>query len=212
MEIIPIIAGFVFIAFGSFMIYDTYTFRKIADEVKGKLLGYEHHMSRSKNGSTKMYTPVVEFDYRETYYCFKATISTSRMSYEIGEQVSVLLRNNDPDNARLKTNSRYWLGGLFAFMGVIALAVGVVNFRFDKLSLLIAAGLLLMIAFQAVSFKQKLEDKNINSLRELIDYKANKKSETVVDFPVTDSLFVEEGGRSVSSNNYQPTAELITKK
>ncbi|MFT5521938.1 MAG: hypothetical protein ACI9IA_002544 [Enterobacterales bacterium] len=212
MEIIPVIAGFVFIAFGCFMLYDTYTFRKVAEQITGKLKGYEHHISRSKNSSTKMYTPVIEFRYLGDEYRFKGTISSSSMPYEIGDSVPVLLKKNDPDNARLKTNARYWLGGIFALIGFIALGVGLANFNFDKMTLIIAAIILVTMAYKAVHFKQKLEDNNIHSFRDLVDYKNNNTHKTDINsasVSATESLFVEDETKTVNENNYQPSANFI---
>ena len=212
MEIIPVVVGFVFIAFGCFMLYDTYTFRKVAKQITGKIKGYEHHISRSKNNTTKMYTPVIEFHYRGADYCFKGTISSNTMAYDIGESVPVLLKKNDPNNARLKTNLRYWLGGVFALLGFIALGVGLANFNFDKSTLIMSAIILSAMAYQAVHFKQKLEDRNIHSFRDLVDYKKNNSNKVDMkssSVRATDSLFVEDKTKTINENNYQPSANFI---
>ncbi|MFT6268857.1 MAG: hypothetical protein ACJAVV_001672 [Alphaproteobacteria bacterium] len=212
MESIPVIVGFVFIAFGCFMLYDTYTFGKVAKQITGKLKGYEHYISNKEFDSTKMYTPVIEFRYRGDEYCFKCTMSSSSMFYDIGESVPVLLKDNNPHNARLKTNLPYCLGGIFAFLGFVVLAVGLANFHFDQVTLTISAIILLVITYQAVQFKQKLEDKNIHSFRDLVDYKkhtAHKTEKKASRVSATESLVVDHKVKTINKHNYQPSANFI---
>ncbi|MCP4411230.1 MAG: DUF3592 domain-containing protein [Gammaproteobacteria bacterium] len=204
-----------FVAFGCFMLFDTYSFRKVALEITGKLKGYEHHISRSKNGSTKMYTPVIEYNYQGDEYCFKSTISSSSMPYEIGETIPVLLKKNDPDNARLKTNSRYWVGAISALLGFVTLGVGLANFNFDRISLIISAIVLTVIALQAVKFKQKLENKNIHSFKNFVESKSNivpKSDSNYSNISATDSLFPEDDIDTLNDKNYQPSADFIQTK
>lgn len=96
-----------------------------------------------------MYTPVVEFHSDCLTYCFRASISSTTMPYEVGETVPVLYRENDPHDARILTNLRYIFGGVFLLRGSIALAVGVTTFRTNSYSVLVATSILVFFGVAA---------------------------------------------------------------
>lgn len=199
MEIIPIFIGMLFIAIGAYLTYDTYNFRKIAVRSQGKLLGYESHISKSSKGHrSTMYTPVIEFRCKGESYCFKATISRGDMPQKIGESVPVLYLENNPHDARMFTNLRYWLGGIFAVMGLIAFVIGVASFRFDTFSLLIAFAILVSFIYKIIQLKSKFNKKGVHSFD---DFKKNMQQKVSGDDSILDSE---------SNKNYQPSNEFIT--
>lgn len=215
MEIIPIIFGCIFSTIGIFLLYDTYYFRQIATLTDGKLVGYESHLSRSKNhGQTTMYTPVVEFNHLDEIYCFKTSVSSSNMPYEIEQAVPVLYLEQDPHDARIKTNMRYWVGGIFSAIGLTALVFGLINFQYDTFSLILAGSILTFVGFKIFKFKQKLNDKGIHSIA---DIKKKFKQEKAVSMQTSDVstndssnnyLHKKEINATVNKN-YQPSDELI---
>jgi hypothetical protein len=203
MEIIFVIVGFIFTAFGGYFLFDTYNFRKISQMVTGRLVGYESHISKSsKGGTSTMYAPVVEFLCNGETYSFKATISSNTMPYKIGESVPVIYLENDPHNARLRTNTRYIIGGAFALMGVVVLTIGVVNFQYNRTSLFVAAGVLAFLIYKIIKVKSRFNAKGINSLKDL------KNSDKTGD-DLLDGL-TEHNAHDTTDKNYRPSESLIT--
>jgi hypothetical protein len=203
MEIIPIIVGFLFSAIGGYILFDTYNFRKISQLVMGNLVGYESHISKSrKGGSTTMYAPVVEFISNGKVFCFKGNISSGSMSYTVGGSVPVLYMNNDPHNARIRTNLRYVFGGAFAFIGIIALAIGIANFRSDKFSLIIAAVVIGVFIFKILKIKSRFNAKGIQTV-------ADFKNRAKTGDPLLDGLTTHNASEA-KDKNYRPSENLIT--
>lgn len=199
MESIPIVVGLLFFTIGGYILFDTYKFRKISRKVAGRLLGYEPHTSSSKNGT--MYTPVVEFVCNGDTYCFKASISSNLMPYKMGKPVPVLYLENDPHNARIRTNIRYMLGVIIALFGAGALTIGVVNFSTNGYSLIVSFGVLGYMAYKALKFKAKLNAKGVHTLD---DIKEAVKNPGFIESDLTMSDI-----QSHSDKNYQPSENLI---
>ncbi len=198
MEIIPVVVGLLFIAFGVYLTYDTYNFRKIAVHSRGKLIGYESHISRSNNGHrSTMYTPVIEFPCKGETYCFKATISRGNMPHAVGSSLPILYLKSDPHNARLFTNLRYWMAGIFTFIGLIAFFVGAANFSFDGFSLLITMAILITLIVKGLKLKKKLNQKGIHTFDDIKDSIQQAKLDH--DISSTESV----------KKNYQPSSEMI---
>ena len=185
------------------MLFDTYNFRKISQLVMGRLVGYESHVSKSrKNGSTTMYTPVIEFDCNGEVYSFKSKIGSSTMSYKVGESVPVIYLESDPHNARLRTNSRYLIGGAFAFMGIVAFTIGAVNFQYNRTSLFVAAGVLALLIYKIIKAKSRLTAQGIHASNDI-----NNKDKT--GDPLLDGL-TAHNSREVLDKNYRPSEKMIT--
>jgi hypothetical protein len=203
MGIIPVIVGFALTAFGGYFLFDTYNFRKISQLVMGRLVGYESHISKSrKGGASTMYTPVVEFPCNGETYSFKATISSSTMPYKVGESVPVIYLENDPHNARLRTNSRYLIGGAFSFMGLVALTIGVVNFQYNRASLFVVAGVLALLIYKIIKAKSRVNAQGIHTSN---DFKTKDNTGDAL----LDGL-TAHNAREASDKNYRPSVNLIT--
>ena len=214
MEIVFIIVGLIFAGIGFYFIFDTKNFREIAEQTQGKVVGYESHESRSsKGGTTTMYNAVVEFNHRGDTYRFKGSIGSSNMPYEVGEMVPVLFMADDPHNARIRTNLRYVLGGIFAGLGTIATVVGLFTFQTDKFSLIIAAVIIGVFLIKALRFKKKMAEKGITSLKDVKNLSkvinASSKTQATHQDVTADSLLDNLGDNSVEKKNYQPSENLI---
>jgi len=124
MEIIFLIVGSVFFLLGLYMLYDSMQFRKNSDSVLGTVVGYEKVIrpASRNSGSRIMYYLVVEFTYVNRHR-FKGDIGSSAMSYNIGEEVEVMLLNSEPSTARVKRPARLLLGAVFALIGLVAIIV-----------------------------------------------------------------------------------------
>ncbi len=205
MGIIPLIAGLVFLAIGLYLIYDTQNFRKIAVHSKGKILGYESHISHSNNRTQTMYTPIIEFQCRGETYTFESSISSGNMSYEIDQEVPVLYMKDNPHEARLLTNVRYWLGGVFSFIGLIAFIIGIINFDFDLFSLVLSLIILLTLTYKGLKIKNRLNKKGIHSFDDIKNQYQTEKKQNKDDNNTVES-------NSSFNKNYAPSQELITNK
>ncbi len=222
MEIIPIFVGVIFMGIGGYLLFDTYNFRQISHQVSGRVLGYESHQSRNSNGgSSTFYAPVIEFSCKGNTYCFKATISSNSMSYPIGSEVPVLYLESNPHNARIRTNMRFILGGIFTLMGGIAFTIGVVNFSFNWITLIVGLALLGKLGHMAIKFKSKLNAQGIHTLDEfkakIKESKTNKsagdkfgETETSEKMLSVNGLPPEQPARAKAAKNYIPSQSMIS--
>lgn len=125
---IPIIVGCLFIIISVYFLFDTYNFRKRSRQTLGRVVDYESSILHSKEtGTSTVYTPVVDFEYNDSTYRFKSDISRSIKPYDVGQSVPVIFLESDPDNARIRTDFRYVIGGGFLLLGIICLVVGIAN-------------------------------------------------------------------------------------
>lgn len=197
--IIFIIVGIPFVLFGLYFIADTYNFRKFAAQTDGKVLGYEKEVSRSRqHGSSTTYSPVIEFVLGVETYRFKAGISSSNMSHQIGDTVPVYYKANDPHEAQIKSSLRYILGGAFFAMGAVAVTIGAINIELGLETLGLGALILGSIAYKFFQVKARANAQGIHTVAEYIA--AGKADEPGLD----GGLYGTEG------KNYQPGENFIT--
>lgn len=197
--IIFLIVGIPFVLFGLYFIVNTYNFRKFAAQVDGKVLGYEKEVSRSRQrGSSTTYSPVIEFVLGVETYRFKAGMSSSNMSHQIGETVPVYYKTNDPHEAQIKSSLRYIFGGVFLAMGAVAVTIGAINIELGLETLGFGALILGSIAFKFFQVKARANAKGIYTMAEYIA--AGKGDEASLDR----GLYGTEG------KNYQPSENFIT--
>ena len=137
------IVGTLFMVLGLFMLLDAYFFRKRARRIRGEVVAYEKH--RSKNGY--MYNPVVTYEDQGKVYRFTSDIGSSEMDYTLGEEVEVLLLDDQHSVARLKRNDRFFIASIFLFLGSVAVGTGVSEVTDDATQLLaVELSLLLLVA------------------------------------------------------------------
>ena len=168
---IVLIVGTVFFLVGSYFIYNTYTFRKNADRIIGKVVGYEKEYRKRTNNSSggTYYYVVVEYVYVNRYR-FKGDIGSSMMSYDIGDEVEVLIMNGDHATARIKRPARVILGAAFTGMGLIALGVFFSQYESSNESLFSWVFILPVLLIPVYIFyktKKKINQLGVHSLTEL---------------------------------------------
>lgn len=84
------LVGLLFATLGIYMVLDTYSFRKRARTVRGKVFGYESR--QSKNGPT--YQAVVQYRDQGNIYLFRSDIGSSAITHNINDDVDVLILEN----------------------------------------------------------------------------------------------------------------------
>lgn len=123
MAILFTLSGMLFILFGGYMVWDARHFRQHAYEVPGKVVALEQRFSSSSNTSRQTYYPIVEYQLGQTFQ-FRAGMGSRPPSHVIGEEVVVMVNQQNPRLARLKGIGRTLFGKVFAGLGAMALAIG----------------------------------------------------------------------------------------
>lgn len=196
--ILFIIVGIPFALFGLYFIADTRNFRQRATITQGKVLGYEKSSSRDNNGrSSTTYAPVIEFVLRPNTYRFKAGVSSSSMSYEIGEDVPVYYLPKNPHEAQIKSNMRYIFGGIFLAIGLVIATIGAINIELGLETLILGPLVLATLGYKFFKIKAKANENGIHTMADFIA--ASKGEQPSLDR----DLYGTEG------KNYQPSDDLI---
>jgi hypothetical protein len=78
-----------------------------AEKVKGTFVFY---VEDNDTAEGKLFYPVIEFKYKEKVYRFKGREGTS---YELNQEIPVLLEHKDPDKPLVFTTGSFWLYPLF---------------------------------------------------------------------------------------------------
>ena len=182
MTIIFAIAGIPFALIGFYFLIETYRFNQVSQSVDGEVHDniIRHGKDSDGNASISIY-PVINFFFAGSYYRFQADISDGRERV-IGSPVTVLIKDNDPFTARLKSNARYWLGGIFAVLGTIFIFIGIHETRLSDFAFLSHAAQLgpmgflfsaffvlpiIVIPYKLYQLKQKLNRAGVHSFRDI---------------------------------------------
>lgn len=123
--------GGIMLAIVVYLIQSNYQFAQRAIPVKGVVVRYDNHQSSNDNGgSTTMYTPTFEYDFEGKTYTYKSNTSSSSPSYEIGEEVDVLVDPNDPNEILIDNFWEKWfLPAVLGFMGAMFSGMGYLVYR-----------------------------------------------------------------------------------
>ena len=196
------IVGTVFATLGLFMYLDAYFFRKKADTVHGKVIGYE--TSKSKNGH--YYHPVVQYSDQGNTYQFKADIGSNVMSFVINENVEVLILKNMHSSARLKRMARPMLALAFLFMGLLPIAIAISEIDGSEnqingvvaAALLLSAGTFILLRFSR-AYRERKEKafKYHKSERGVIGYETT--ADTITDVDVIQKKGVSKTAHAISA-------------
>ncbi len=125
------ILGGIMLTIVVYLIQSNYQFAQRAIPIKGEVIGYDNHQSSNDNGgSTTMYTPTFQYDFVGKTYTHKSSTSSSSPSYEIGEEVDVLVDPNDPNEILIDNFWEKWfLPALLGFMGSMFTGMGYLAYR-----------------------------------------------------------------------------------
>jgi Protein of unknown function (DUF3592) len=132
------VAGVIFMSLGGIMlsavvyiVISNYQFEQRAIPVKGKVIGYDSYVSSNdEGGSTMMYTPTFQYEFKGKTYTHVSGTSSSSQTYEIDDAVDVLVDPQDPEEILINSFWEQWfLPVLLGFMGVMFAGMGYMVFR-----------------------------------------------------------------------------------
>ncbi len=116
----------------AYLIISNNQFAQRAIPVKGKVIGYESYESSDDDGgSTMMYRPTFSYAFAGKTYTHQSSTSGSSPSYEIDEEVDVLVDPQDPEEILIDRFWERWFAPmLLGFMGLMFTGVGYLVYRF----------------------------------------------------------------------------------
>ena len=147
MEILFLLVGLVFVAFGVAVVLSEARARRGAFAQQGEVIGF----STGKGGGSEApsYHPVVEYvgpDGRKRY--LECLVGSSSPLGAVGDAVAVLVQPEDPEKAVLKSSLTYGVGAALGLMGLASCIVFFAVFRATPFSVVSAAGLVTWAAYQ----------------------------------------------------------------
>ena len=103
----------------------TYLYVRKAGQTRGKIVGNESRMARSKSGAVRAFFPKFEFqDGRGQKHCLTSDTWSSHQLYIEGNEVEVLYDPANPADARIRTFEQLWLlPGMLIVLGAISATV-----------------------------------------------------------------------------------------
>ncbi|MDZ7839333.1 MAG: DUF3592 domain-containing protein [Gammaproteobacteria bacterium] len=164
MEIVFFIVGLVFAALGGYVLWDARRFARQAVQGEGLVIGFAVNERRGKSGNRTTYSPVIRYRHQGEDYEFTGRIGSSRVKRTIGDPAAILISPDDPADARLDGPGMQIFGGIFLVLGLGTMAVFFSVFDFSFLSLIIAGGVIAVLAFQV---KAKLRQHDIHGLEDM---------------------------------------------
>lgn len=182
MTIVFALVGLPFAVIGFYFLIDTYRFNQAAQAVDGEVYDniIKHGKDSDGNPSISIY-PVINFFFAGSYYRFQADISDGQ-ERDIGSAVTVLIKDNDPFTARFKSSARYFMGGIFSFLGILFTVIGIHEThlsdftffsylaQFGALGFIFSAFFVapfIIIPYKLYQFKQKLNQAGMHSFRDI---------------------------------------------
>ncbi|PSV57280.1 DUF3592 domain-containing protein [Photobacterium sp. GB-3] len=125
MNIVPLIAGFVFGVLGSYILFDYWRFNQNALKTKGKILRYYEYQSKdSDNSKQTMYRPSFEFSLNGITYEVQSKTSFNSKIIPISQNTDILYHKGNEANARLAKGNGFRLGILFIGLSIPAIYIG----------------------------------------------------------------------------------------
>ena len=122
-EIFFSLIGFLFISLGVSFTTSTQNFIGDALKINATLARYE--MTRSRNSSTIMYTPVFSYVVNGETIETAASYSSSSRSYRPGDSVEVFVSKEDPYKMKENSFSALWLLPIiFSGLGSLLILIG----------------------------------------------------------------------------------------
>ena len=147
MEVAFLIAGFALIAVGVAITVAEIRDRRGTRVVAGRVIGFSSGKSNKPNSpSFHSVAQYVAPDGR-TYYV-EGAIGSSEPLHAVGDSVTILVKSTEPDKAVLKSSLSFILGSVIGLMGVVLTAVFRYTFRANPYSLVMAAIVLVGLAFK----------------------------------------------------------------
>jgi hypothetical protein len=146
-EILFLLVGLVFVAFGVAVVLAEARARRGAWAQQGEVIGFSTGQ-RADSGDSS-YHPVVEYvgqDGRKRY--LESLVGSSLPYGAVGDAVTLLVQPEDPEKAVLKSSLTYGVGAALGIMGLTSCIVFFAVFRATPFSLVSAAGVVTWAAYQ----------------------------------------------------------------
>lgn len=123
--------GGIMLAVVIYLIQSNYQFAQRAIPVKGKVISFDSYESDDDDGgSTTMYRPTFQYEFQGKTYTHESSTSSSSPSYEIDEEVDVLVDPNDPTAILINSFWEKWfLPVLLGCMGIMFSGMGYMVYR-----------------------------------------------------------------------------------
>ena len=123
--------GALFVALSANMIISNQHFEQRAMSVKGKVIGYNKHLSTDDDGvSTLMYTPTFRYEVNGKTYTQPSDNSANSETYKINETVDLLVDPQNPKQYVINSFTEQWdLPMVFGIMGIAFVMMGFLVFR-----------------------------------------------------------------------------------
>ena len=147
MEILFLLVGLVFVAFGVAVVLYEARARRGAWARQGEVVGFS--TGKGSDSDSPSYHPVVEYvgpDGRKRY--LESLVGSSSPFGAVGDAVTVLVQPADPEKAVLKSSLTYGVGAAIAIMGLASCIVFFAVFRATPFSLASAAGVVILATYQ----------------------------------------------------------------
>jgi hypothetical protein len=189
-EIVFFIVGAIFFVVGGLIVWDFRSFKQAAYPSQGHIVAYAVRQSRSKNGQSETYAPVVQYVVGGQSHQFTASIASSQVKHHIGDTVPILIHKTDPTRARWDTPLHNILGGIFLVLGLGAMVAFFFVFQFDVISLVIAAIVIGTLLFKAVSL---LNRHNIRSMDDIKTKFSEIKQTGITTSPKDETVISDPG-------------------
>jgi hypothetical protein len=108
--VIGIAVGGLAALLGAAFVIQTYLYVRKASRTRGKIVGNESRMVRSKSGAVRAFFPKFEFeDGRGQKHCVTSDSWSSHQLYSQGNEVEVMYDPANPADARIRTFEQLWL-------------------------------------------------------------------------------------------------------
>jgi hypothetical protein len=157
-EIVFLLVGLVFVAFGVLVVLSEARLRRGAVAVRGEVVGFSKGEGGA-SGSACFHT-VAEYagpDGQVRYV--EGAVGSSAPLNPVGDAVTVLVHQGDPDSATIKSSLSYVLGVVLALMGLVSCIVFFAVFRVNTVSL---AGAVIVVGCGAWKLRGLMREKPIS--------------------------------------------------
>lgn len=119
------ICGLFMLAGGTYSFVSDSEFVSHAELIEGKCIGYDSYISHSDEGSSTMFTPIFEYEFRGKTYEQLGEVSSSGQDYDINEVVEIYVDPESPTNILVNTFwDRWFLVMILGIMGVMFTGMG----------------------------------------------------------------------------------------
>jgi hypothetical protein len=147
MVIMFCLAGLFLLALGVICIAEEFIGRRHATEVLGRVIAHAKRTTGASSSSTS-YRAIIRFNHTDGVNRYiEDGVGSSLPIDPIGSEKIVLLKNGNPDKARVKSNLSYVLGAIFIVFGIVCLVVFDNTSARDSIPLLIGGLTLLFLRY-----------------------------------------------------------------